>query len=344
LLVYDKVCSIVPAGALYTPSDLIRRHLEKMPDTFEKLAPEPLDIVQEYFVIHALREAFDRIAAQPKVAEMQTNRLHFRSAIDTADELEISGIVKLHEFKIAYSVHQMLEESGLIYGRSKEGFAHVNKDAAWLIVSFLAQRMSNRLAMRTITDGEPFYYLSAACDVIEAGDPVDSRGLLASSVLSFHIPGNIDAIGDTEFSELRKRYEALRETFPLYLRDLGDLIQIDDVRHVPELLNRIKEVVNSIDRDVSRIKKSQKGASIVKWLPVGIGSAVTLGSAFLSQDPSLKYVTAAATVALQILTKFVDNKPLPGRLEGTQSLLLSAQKDILNKQDMAASLSIAPHY
>ena len=44
LLVYDNVWSIVPLEADYSPSDNIERHLEKLPDTFATLAPEPLDI------------------------------------------------------------------------------------------------------------------------------------------------------------------------------------------------------------------------------------------------------------------------------------------------------------
>jgi hypothetical protein len=46
------------------------------------------------------------------------------------DELEISGIVKLHEFKIASAVYQMLQETHLIYSRSHDRFAYVDAKAA----------------------------------------------------------------------------------------------------------------------------------------------------------------------------------------------------------------------
>lgn len=49
LLVYDKVCSIVPDGAGYTPSESLKRHVEKIPGSFETIAPNPLDIVSEYW-------------------------------------------------------------------------------------------------------------------------------------------------------------------------------------------------------------------------------------------------------------------------------------------------------
>ncbi len=82
--------------------------------------------------------------------------------------------------------------------------------------------LNKTMAMLTITDGESFFYLSAACNVIEAGDPIDSRGVLASSVLRFHIPEDIGQISAEDYVELRKQYEMLREDFPMYLRDLGE--------------------------------------------------------------------------------------------------------------------------
>ena len=342
LLVYDKIYSIVPTGASYAPSEAIKCHLEKLPDTFETLSPKPLDIVEEYFVLEALGHAFRRIASFSELSPTQVNRLFFKSSdVDSFEqELEILGIVKLHEFKIAYSVYQMLENNGLIYGQSADGFAYVDEQAASLIVSFLAQRMSNRLAMRTITDGEAFFYLSAACNVIEAGNPLDSRGVLASSVLQFHIPENIGDLSVAEFAELRNHYEDLREAFPLYLRDLGELIQIDDIRNVPDLNARIKKIVDTIDRDMARIKQTQIGSSIRRWLPIGIGSAVTIAAAILPDNPSVKYVTGAATIAVQILTEALKNDPIPSRLEGTQSLLLSAKEDILKPRDMASSIML----
>jgi hypothetical protein len=51
LLVYDHVWSIVPPEAGYVPFERIKRHLEKLPDTFAPIAPHPIDIVHEYFVL-----------------------------------------------------------------------------------------------------------------------------------------------------------------------------------------------------------------------------------------------------------------------------------------------------
>lgn len=342
LLVYDNVWSIVPREANYTPSEKIRMHLEKLPDTFAPLAPEPIDIVHEYSVLRVLGHAFQRIAAQPNVAAPTGAQIRYKrdAATYEGEGFEIRGITELHDAKVAYTIYQMLQESGLVYGRTDDGFSYVNDQAAYLIISFLAQRMSTRLPMRTITDLDASFLLSAACNVAEAGDPVDSRGALASAVLQFHVPEEIEQLSHSDYIEIRKRYEVLRETFPLYLRDLGELIQVDDIKHATELRAKIELLVQNIDRDMARIKRSRVGESIRKWLPVGIGAAVTLGSAFVPDNPSLKYVTGAATVAVQILTEALHNTPIPSRLEGAQSLLLNAREDILNAREMASSLDL----
>jgi hypothetical protein len=342
LLVYDNVLSIVPAEAGYVPSEYVKRHLEKLPDTFAPLAPEPLDIVHEYFVLKILQRAFKKLAGRRGAKPGQERQIHFKNeSSEWGDEvLEISGITKLHDGKVAHTVFDWLKEYGLIYGKGEDGFHYVDEQAACLIVSFIAQRMATRLPLRTITDVDSSFYLSAACDLIDSGNPINSRGVLASAVLKFHIPENIDKLTVSEFVEIRKRYEQLRETFPLYLRDLGELIQIDDVTQLPELRSRIESVVKRLDHDMETIKKSQSGRSITRWLPVGIGSAVTLGTAFLPHNPAIKYVTGGVSVAVQILTEALHKSPIPGRLEGTQSLLLNAKKDIINRKDMTWSLSM----
>ena len=341
LLLYDSVWSIVPREANYEPSDAIKRHLESLPESFAPLAPHPIDIEHEYFVLRTLGLAFRRIASQPRVGALEGVKIRCDdNESDFGPTLELLGMSKIHDGKVAYTIKQMLEEAGLVYGASDDGFSLVNADAAYLIISFLAQRMSTRLPLRTITDLDPCFLLSASCNVIESGDPVDSKGMLASAILRFHVPEEIGELDSHDYLEIRKRYEELRQSFPLYLRDLGELISVDDIRHAGELKARIESLVTGIDKDLQKIKRSRLGGSIRKWLPLGLGAAVTLGSAFLPDNQTLRIETAAAGVALSVLSGILDEKPIPGRLSGAQSLLLDAKKDILSAHDMASSLDL----
>lgn len=334
----------MPREAEYTPSEKIKRHLETLPETFTTVPPDPVDIQSEYFVLIALRKAFRRIAADSKVTLQARRKMRYDPHSWGSDEeiLEIAGIARIHAAKLAGAVHQILEDCGLIYGQTDDGYSYTDERAAYLIISFLANRMATRFPMRTITDIDTSFLLSTSCNAIEAGDPVDSGGVLASSVLQFHIPENIGDLSDLQFMELRKRYEELRETFPLYLKDLGELIQIDEVREIGELKARIESLVQRIGNDIDRIKRSRTKELVRKWLPAGIGSAVTLGAAFLSDAPGLKFITPGVTIAVKVLTEALHKSPIPSRIQGAQSLLLGIREDIFDIQDMADSLDMRP--
>jgi hypothetical protein len=339
LLVYDNVWSIVPAEAGYEPSVALKRHLEKLPDTFSPIAPQPADIVSEYFVLSALGKAFQRIAGQPNAKSLAGK---FRSN-DDEEALEIEGIAKVHGFKIASVVLDKLRENGLVYGEADGGFFRVNEEAAYLIVSFLAHRMARRLPVRTITDMDSAFVLSTACDVIEAGNPSESTGLLAASVLRFHIPQEIGKLPLANYVEIRKRYETLREEFPLYLHDLGELVKIGDARSANELRAKINDLVKTMDRTIARIKRARISQSIKRWVPIGLASAVTVGAACLPLDPTTRVAIAGAASGIQILRGVIDKAPIRGRLEAPHSLLLSAKRDILRAHEvheMAAALSV----
>ena len=94
LLVYDHVWSIVPPEAGYVPSAKIERNLEILPETFAPIAPDPLDIVHEYFVLRLLGQAFKRIAAQPRVMGLAGTRIRYSSEVRSYHEegLEIPGV------------------------------------------------------------------------------------------------------------------------------------------------------------------------------------------------------------------------------------------------------------
>jgi hypothetical protein len=74
--------------------------------SFDAVAPEPLEIVAEYFVLRVLENAFQRIAAESATPPSKCDRFRLVSNPDGPfeDELEIAGVVKLHQFKIAYIV------------------------------------------------------------------------------------------------------------------------------------------------------------------------------------------------------------------------------------------------
>src|SRR5579859_1442270 len=155
LLVTNAVRSIVPAKAQFTPSMQLFKHMEAMPDTFIPTSPieDDINIVKEYWALGALREAFAQLSKDAAVKKLKgsfTSPSTDELSID-AEDLNIDGVTLLSAFKVSYSVYVELQRHGLIFAKTDDGNFLVDERAANLIVSFLAQRMSYRLAVRTLT-------------------------------------------------------------------------------------------------------------------------------------------------------------------------------------------------
>jgi hypothetical protein len=302
-----------------------------------------VNIASEYFVLAALRKSFSAIANRPNIKKVTGT---YYAPSDDWDEhtLELTGIAKIHGAKISDIVFNMLEEFALIHGKADDGSFYVNEYAADLIVSFLAQRMARRIPMRTITDIESSFLLSTACDVIENSE-LDRNAILASLVLKIHIPTKIGDLAISEFAEIRKRYEPLRELFPTYLRDLSDTYQLTQIQDTRTFIARLEDIAGSIVREIENIKKADTGYALGRWLPLGLGSLVSIGAAVVSDDPILKYVAAGAAIAIQALSLAMDGAPMSRRFAGAQSLMLAAKRDIINAERLANFANPAiPYY
>jgi hypothetical protein len=342
LLIGDAVHSIVPQGANFIPSDRLRRHVDALPGTFVTVSPEEddIEITKDYSVLDALRRAFRQIAAQDEVRSFRERILS--TNFDDGETLRLDGAVFLHNAKVVYSVYDALREAGLIFGE-RDGYYVVNNQAADLIVSFLAQRMSHRLAMRTLTGVDASFLLSTACDVYDGVIP-DRNALFSSAVLRLHIPEDVASLTEPQYLELRSRYRDLREKFPLYLRDLFELYRANDARSLADLRAIIDDVARSIDTEQERIKSSRLGEKVRRWTPVGLTSALAIGAGFLADGMTAGLMTAGGTVAIGMISGIMDRRPLHGHFEGVRSLLLSAREDIMRARKLPEYLNPEPLY
>ena len=133
----------------------------------------------------ALRRSFSQISARKPNSAVEAR---FTASSESPEQtLEINGATLLHNFKVTYVVYDALREYNLIYEERDDGYFLVDAQAANLVVSFLAQRMSHRLAIRTLTGVDASFLLSTACDVYDGVIP-DRNALFASAVLRLHIP------------------------------------------------------------------------------------------------------------------------------------------------------------
>jgi len=340
LLISDAVHSIVPMGARYAPSDQIARHLDALPGTFVPTPPEEDDteITKDYFALNGLRNAFSQIAIDVSYRRLPGSMSE--EGPFGPERLAIGNATLIHGFKIAGAVHSMLRDAGLVYGEREDGYFLVDERAAHLIVSFLAQRMSRRLALRTLTGVEDSYYLSTACDVYDWMTP-DKNAYFASSILRLHIPAEIEAMDLNQFAEFRKRYAALREMFPVYLADLKEVYCIDDVRTAKELQAKLAAIGQMTEQEMTRIRASRAAELIHRWIPIGLGSALSVGAAFFS-GPDAALGSAIGTIAVTLIGEALRGPQMVGRFHGARSLLLSARDDVLKASRLHRFLNMEP--
>lgn len=301
--------------------------MDSLPDTFIPTAPENDDvkITKDYFVLDALNRSFSQISERKQRNGIQGRFIPQAKA--AKETLEINGAVLLHNYKVAYAVYHMLREHNLIYEDRGDGYFLVDEQAAYLIVSFIAQRMSNRLGIKTLTGVDISFLLSTACDVYEGVIP-DRNALFASAILRFHIPEVISTLESSEYAELRKRYRELRESVPAYLRDLSELYRVDEVRTLAQLRGKIEDIGRSIDVDMTKIRNSRVGEAVRRWIPIGLTSALSIGALFVPESTTA-LVAALGTVAISVIGGKLNPRPMTGHFEGVRSLLLSAREDII---------------
>ncbi|HET7086033.1 MAG TPA: hypothetical protein VFI23_14745 [Rhizomicrobium sp.] len=334
LLVTDAVRTIVPEKANFQPSMAVFKHMEALPGTFVPTSPEAddLEITKDYHVLDALRKAFAQLSNDDQAKKLHANYSQLDDG--ATDEIAISGFALLSAFKVTFIIYQMLREHDLIFEERDDGNFLMDERAANLIVSFLAQRMSYRLAVRTLTGVEDSYLLSTACDVYDACEP-DKEAMFASAILNLHIPDEIGEIDSGSYTELRARYSDLRQSFPLYLEQLQQLYRVKDIKTAEAMRAALRDIEAKFSADMERIKTSKLGQAVRKWGVIGIGGALSVGAAYF---PSVAVPMAAGIVGVQALAEF-KNKPVLGHFDGVRTMMMSARNDVLRANRLPNFLS-----
>lgn len=339
LLIYDSVHPIIPKEANFTPSDRLKRHMASMPNTFIPESPLAGDINMgnDYFMLTSLDKAFAQLS--DKHGQSRIKGRLIEADDDSAETFAIDGVASIHAGKVGYSVHGMLEDHKLIYDLRDDGSFLIDGRAANLILSYLAQRMGKRLGMPTISDVEDAYLLSTACDVFEGVENIDAKTVFASAILRLHFPEEIGEMDDLAFRELRQRYQELRESFPIYIKQLQELYSVSENTPPELLIKKLGDVEKRIREGSERIADSATAHSIRKWSLFGLSGVASIGAVLL---PSLAFPLTIGGITLQAISTAQQKRTLHGHFDGVRSLALSAREDILKAARLSDFLKIEP--
>lgn len=204
-------------------------------------------------------------------------------------KFEISGYTLLHYSKLNRFVFELLKKHSLIAPGparniakeigSIDGFQFVHADASDLILSLIADHCARNRSLRSVTDKSIAYMINAlTADSITRKETASMS--LASSILQFEIPDNIERLKPKQYVNLRKRYEDLREPFQHAVRILCDDYKLAQVTSKKQFEEAVHDATRDFCLETKKLRRGQLAKRITRWTVMGLGvlsSFCTLG-------------------------------------------------------------------
>jgi len=328
LLFFDEVRTIVPEDVKFNPSDNISRIIELMPEAFSTVAPQPDDILVDDVNVDRLEKAFREIASREANSEDE------EITIEVGDEgLEIVGYVFQHHSKASPRIRELLDEYKLartefadLYGKPGE-YLVVKEAASNLLLSHIADKIGNRCALTTVTDKQIDFTLNAL-NAMGVTRNENAATKLASAIIKMEIPHEIfEDVEPQRYKEIRDLYSELREPFHNTLTQLTQLHRLDSISDPGVLEERVVKLATEFDAQIVKLKQTEFGRKMKKWVPIGVGCALAVvGAAF--HQPLIAASATAVSVGLKVYDGLTSQKAPNSEREHVQRLIGRMQENI----------------
>ena len=192
---------------------------------------------------------------------------------------EISGYTRLHLSKLNSFVLKLLEKNSLIGGpaekishqlRDLEEFRLVDAKASLLILSLIADCYAKKKSLYSITDKFDEYIVNAF-NTNPIGRKETAAMSLASSILRFEIPNNIEKLKPKQYVSLRKRYEDLRAPFQHAIRTLCDDYKLAEVTSEKQFKDAVHDAARDFFLETEKLRRRPWAKHVGKWIPLVFG-------------------------------------------------------------------------
>ena len=338
LLLVDEVVRIVPEEAEHADSPATRQLLDAMPGCLKRISPLPEDKSFDSLNFHRLQKAFrhirDKNSGKPKK--------NFDLTIHQDGSVQMKGNAWLSNEKVEQRVRDLLFEYDLAADTTNPftGLAPfknailANEEASGLIVSYIADRVSRRTGLDTMTD-EPVAFAVRSLDALGISDKSldrEGEGALASAIAQFVVPASVERISSTDYAELRESFADVREAFQELVRVVASHAKLNRAQSGNVLELRLKTAIEDFQREWYLYRKSRFARRLKQWAPMCIGGLLTVPAALLS--PILGFGTAAAGFAITVIEKSLTKDEGPYGQGKTFNLLCQLEKQILRKSDV----------
>ncbi len=239
---FDATCFfLIQLKQLFREIQKVKCHLEsrvlliKIPGTFDSIIPEEIDKINDMDRVDQIERAFKIISNK--------NRAVGKKTLITPNGMKFLNSTYMHNFKITEKVGELLNQYDLVYANSEDAkkfnfipkelagnYSIINKDAANIIVSYMADNIGYRTGLPTITDTN-LNYLFNSLDDFQYKSNFEVDSLLAKSIIQCSIPQNIHKVSLSQYSDIRQNFIGVREVFPSLIEEItkeNRLSQIHD--------------------------------------------------------------------------------------------------------------------
>jgi hypothetical protein len=327
LLFFDRFEVIIPQDVPAGYDEANARVVELIPDAFLERRERQynLDFDQEGW------ERFERALDLLVDQERPTNKIQIIS--EPGGVRRIGGHVFLHDAKLSDHIKHLLESRKLLRPELQvlagdlrgKGFHVVDERATNLILSLLADNIAQKNLLRTITD-EPIGYAVNALNAGQATSQAGVQAQLASSIITTEVPKDISSLTPQQYVELRKRFEPLRRSFQLAVRDLCDVHMLSMVRDRQTLDDKIRELSEGYHHEIEKLRKGGIRTALAEWTKFSVG---VLGSTLgIPGVLSLSVLGAGLSFVVQIHDK-LRPKQYEDAIERSQRLIAGLRSDLL---------------
>jgi hypothetical protein len=330
LLLTDNVTRVVPTDVpVSDPEDLLALR-EAMPECLRSISPVETDITIADHEMPRLARAFAFLAASRSEASKRTVEI----SISKNGSISILGYMFLHQDKVSPKILEELRRTKLIFegpDRHTEfgGFLVVDENASNLILSGLAENISRRMGLDTVTDKPISFALNSlnSLDVVRTAPSDGAQGLLLSSLASILVPLEVADLSPRDYRNLRDAYSSIRTTFKgltVQLTQINRLNRIDDPKH---LRDHVKTTASDFFNEYQDFRKTRYARGFKKWAPLYVTGLLSIVAAV---DPRIAPLgVAGASLVIQIVQRKLDSSTVQPRDEHVFHMLAGMRKDII---------------
>jgi hypothetical protein len=337
LLLTDQVTRIVPTDVKLNDTEKLLELQDSIPGCLSAISPKEDDIAIERGSLPRLTKAFSFLGRSQR---RKTTQRKIVIEISNNGSISIAGHVFLHNAKISPVVNEQLRRNGLVIrdldNLSEEGFIVVDRTAADLILSGIAENISRRTGLDAITDKPISFTLNALNELGLEGalGSGGAEGALLASLTSILIPAEVATLKVAEYRDLRNAYQPIREAFKELTADLARINRLNRI-HDPNLLSdEVEGTAREFVKEYQTYRKSRYARSFKEWTPLYVGGLLTMIGTVVA--PPVGFGIAGASLFIQIVQKAFE---VPGTHRGRHrvfNMVAGLRKSIIHRSGIRA--------